>query len=575
VNPPNRGAARPRDVVVALVLLLASPACTDAGEALPGGPSLMEMARALGSDVVRTLVRGYVPGRSGEIILVPKPWNVLSQWNGGYRGTGDPRTTHSTPWAYHQRVPIALYGPGYIRAGVTVDRPTSVADLAPTLAELLDTPFEARGSVLREALAPDRTDRSPRAIVVVVVDGGGWNVLERWPDAWPAERALMEGGTTFTNATVGSTPSVTAPIHATIGTGTYPSRHGITENSLRRPDGTMGDVAYDNADMRLLEAPTIADAWDRSTGNRAWVGMLGYEGWHLGMMGSGALEAGADRDVAVLWDTETEEFWTNERYYELPSYLPTRQDLDGRIEEVDGSDGALDGTWRGNTLDPSSYEFTAGPAFAAHEGEAALDVLRHEPIGQDAIPDLYFVEMKTGDIAGHVWNMESREFEAVWRTQDGAIGDLVELLDRRVGSGRYVVAITADHGQSPLPETFGGLRIDRYALRDDLELRLGGAVESVHPSDIFFQLDALEDTDIDAVARYIGGLTYGDNLPEGLEPDEVPEELLDQRVFAGALPGSFLQSLTDEEIDGLGPGLFPEGDLTTPPVLRALGQTFR
>jgi predicted AlkP superfamily pyrophosphatase or phosphodiesterase len=533
----------------------------------------MAMARALGSDAVRTLVRGYVPGRSGEIILVPKPWNVLAQWNGGYRGTGDPRTTHSTPWSYHQRVPIALYGPGYIREGRTVDRSASVADLAPTLAELLGIPFDARGKVLREALVPrGRRDPPPRAIVVVVIDGGGWNVLERWPKAWPAERGLMERGTTFTNVTIGSTPSVTAPIHATIGTGSYPAQHGITENSLRRPDGTIGDVAYEDADLRLLEVPTVADVWDRTTANRAWVGMLGYESWHLGMMGSGALEPGADRDVAVLWDQDVEDFTTNERFYQLPSYLPSREDLEDRITELDASDGAFDGMWRGNTLDPSAYQFTATPAFASHEGAAALEILRQEPIGQDEIPDLYFVEMKTGDIAGHVWNMESREFETVWRTQDRAIGELLELLDEKVGAGRYVAAITADHGQTPTPESAGGLRIDRYMLRDNINVRFGGVVETVQPGDLFLNLDASADADLEAIARYIGGYRYGDALPDDLDATSVPQDVLNERVFAAALPGSFLMSLSQSEIDGLGPGLYPEGDLTSVPPLSVLGR---
>lgn len=521
----------------------------------------MQMARNVGSDVVRALARGYVPGRSGEILLVPEPWNVLAQWNGGLRGVGDPRTTHSTPWAYHQRVPIALYGPGYVRSGETVDRPASVADLAPTIGELLGMPFDSRGRVLSEALVP-RSDREepPRAIVVVVVDGGGWNVLEQWPSAWPAERRLMEGGTTYTNAIAGSAPSVTAPVHATIGTGTYPAQHGMSENSVRLPDGTHGDIALDNADLSLMRRTTVADAWDESMGNEAWVGMLGYEGWHLGMMGSGALREGADRDVAVLWDQEVDEFWTNPEYYELPSYLPARGDLDRRIVELDATDGAIDQKWRGHTLASDSYAFTAIPAFAEHQGVAALEVLRNEPIGQDDITDLLFVEMKTGDIAGHVWNMTSGKFNTVWRTQDRMLGELVRTLDRKVGSGRYVVAVTADHGQSPTPEEVDGLRIDRYALRDQLDALFGG-VETVQPSDVFIEADELEEADLEAISRYIGGLTYGAALPEGVDESDVPEDLLDETVFAGAFPGEFLASLTEDEIDALGPGLYPEGDL--------------
>ncbi|MGH2710357.1 MAG: alkaline phosphatase family protein [Actinomycetota bacterium] len=552
--------------VVLIAVLLAASACTSDGPELRVGPTLMQMARSVGSDVVRALVQGYVPHRSGEILLVPEPWNVLGNWNGGVRGSGDPRTTHSTPWEYHQRVPISLYGPGYIRSGRKVDRPASVADIAPTLAELLRMPFESQGEVLREALVPERERPDPpRAIVVVVVDGGGWNVLERWPRSWPSERTLMERGTTFTNATVGSAPSVTAPIHATIGTGRYPAQHGISENSLRLPDGDLGDAVLDDGDLSLLRKPTFADAWDESTANRAWVGMIGYEGWHLGMMGSGAMHEGADSDLAILWDQKEGAFWTNPKFYEdLPTYLPGLSVLSEVIRDSDSSDGAIDGRWRGYTLDPTSYQFSAGPAFATYQRAAAVEILRQEPIGQDAIPDLYFAELKTGDIAGHVWNMTSGRFETVWRTQDRTIGAIVDELDRRVGRGRYVVAVTADHGQSPMPEEADGLRLDRFVLNDNLNALFGG-IETVQPSDVFLETEALEDADLEAMARHIGGLTFGDVIPDGLDRSDVPVELLAVRVFAAALPGPFLASLSEAEIDALGPGRYPEGDLTSAP----------
>jgi hypothetical protein len=537
-------------------------ACTSAGHPTVTGPTLMNMARALGSDVVRTLIRGYVPGRSGEIVLVPKPWNVLAQWTGGLRGANDPRTTHSTPWSYHQHVPISLYGPGYVRPGVRADRPVDVTDIAPTLAELLGFRFDApQGRALREALLPAASrDRPPRAVVVLVVDGGGWNVLEQWPDAWPFQRRIMEAGTTFTSATIGSSPSVTAPIHATIGTGAYPRTHGIAENTSRLPDGSIDDITLESGDLRLMRRETLADAWDRATGGRAWVGMLGHMPWHLGMMGQGAL-AGGDRDVAVLWDGETETFTTNSEFYTLPSYLPGREVLDERLRGLDASDGQLDETWNGSTLDDASYQFTANPAFAAYMGDAVLEIAGREPIGRDDVTDLMFVELKMSDTAGHVWNMLSDEVESVLRVQDQILRGLVRTLDRRVGRGRYVLAMTADHGQTPIPEEMGGLRIDRYALMQDLDDRFGGIVEALHPSDLFLSADA--EASLDEIARFIGGYRYGDALPEGTPLEDLQPQALRERVFAAALPGSFLESLSPEDVAALGPGVYPEGELAT------------
>jgi hypothetical protein len=557
-------------------LLLMVPGCTSAGGAAEP-PGLMAMARGLGADAVRHLIRGYVPGTSGEIALVPEPWNVVAQWTGGLRGAFDPRTTHATPWSYHQRVPLILYGPGFVRSAVRPSTPVDLADLAPTYAELLGFEgFDAPdGRVLREALIPGSERPDPPAVIVTVVyDGGGWNVLERWPDAWPVQRGLALEGTTYTNATLGSSPSITAPVHSTIGTGAYPRTHGIPENTARLPDGTLGDVYLDTADPALMRVDSLADQWDRSVDNLAWVGMLGYESWHLGMLGRGARAPGGDRDVAVLWDTDREDFWTNEEVYRLSEDLPGPEALQARVDELDAVDGARDGAWGDVPLEEDAYWYTGTPAFVAHQAEAVLEMLRQEPIGEDAVTDLLFVEMKAGDIAGHVWNMVGPEVSQVFAAQDELLlGPLVETLDREVGRGRYVLAITGDHGQTPTPESVGGLRVDRFRLEADVNESFGApVVESAHPSELYLDRDVLrrEGISVEDVARFVAGYRYGDGLPEGVDPGSVPEELRRRSLFAAVLPGEFLLGLGEQEVAALGPGRYPEGDLTLAPRLDVL-----
>jgi hypothetical protein len=46
--------------------------------------------------------------------------------------------------------------------------------------------------------------------------------------------------------------------------------------------------------------------------------------------------------VAVLWDREELEFWTNEQVYSMPDYLPGREVLDRHIHELDVRDGAVE-----------------------------------------------------------------------------------------------------------------------------------------------------------------------------------------------------------------------------------------
>lgn len=526
------------------------------------------MAGRLGSDVMTALLRGFSDGTSTDVAFVPVPGTTVVRWSGKGLGTdaADPRTTHPTPWDYHQRVPITLYGPGHVLSGRS-DRPVDVTDLAPTFARLLDFRFQAPdGEPLREALAPARRE-PPRAIVLVAYDGGGWNLLEHWPQAWPFQRRLAEEGFTFTNATIGSAPAVTSAIHANMGTGAYPRTHGVAEITARLPDGSVGDVFFgEEADPRLLQAETLADAWDRAKDNRAWNGLLGYESWHLGMMGRGAAAEGGDRDVAILWEDEPGigAFFVNQELYELPRYLPGEDDLRHRLTELDGEDGAIDGSWRGWDLtDPKVVPAT--PAFVEHQGEAVLEMLRREPLGHNLLTDFLFVELKPTDFGGHLWNMVAPEEAAVLRAQDRVLASLVEELDRRVGSGRWVLAVTADHGQTPQPETTGGLRVHPDILGRDVDAYFGAKiVQKVTPSGLFLDAAALRDggiTETD-VARFVADYRYGDGLPADVDRSAIAGDVLETPVFAGAIPSTFLAGLTEEEAAALGPGEYPEGNLT-------------
>jgi hypothetical protein len=92
----------------------------------------------------------YFPGRSGDLLIVPKPyWLLDGSPLGKTRAYG---TGHGTPYNYDQRVPILFMGygiqPGEYHGEVTP------ADIAPTLASLCGVTLAPRdGHVLAQALA--------------------------------------------------------------------------------------------------------------------------------------------------------------------------------------------------------------------------------------------------------------------------------------------------------------------------------------------------------------------------------------------------------------------------------------
>jgi hypothetical protein len=97
-------------------------------------------AEGMASDVIRS----YYPARGADLYYFLTPY-----WLATGEGTG---TSHGSPWRYDQEVPLLWFGAG-IRPGIRHERAT-VADLAPTLAELLgvSTPGGAQGRVLGEIL---------------------------------------------------------------------------------------------------------------------------------------------------------------------------------------------------------------------------------------------------------------------------------------------------------------------------------------------------------------------------------------------------------------------------------------
>jgi hypothetical protein len=530
-------------------------------------PRLEADASDLGAEYLELVVRAYHPERSGDLQLLVTPYSTS---NYPQESTSlvpnDPRTSHAVVWMYGERVPIVVWAPGLVEAQDHDERVT-LADLAPTTAALMGFDgYQAADGVTLPGSATPATP--PRVIVTFVIDGGGWNVLGRWPGAWPNLKALMREGATYRNAIGGSFPAVTASTHATIGTGAFPRTHGITGHNVRRGSGPVkawGEPG--RVDPSFLLEPTLADRWSEQTENRAWVGEIGYQVWHVGMLGRGGRPMG-EVPVGVFWDENGGGGWKPHHpdRFRLPNVTPG---LDRLAELSVGYEPPPP-----SPFDPDGKKaMCCFPPIVRYQGELIEATFDSEPIGQEDVTDLLYVNFKAPDYSGHVYNMDDPRQAEVLASVDREIGHLRDLLVERFGPGGFALIVTADHGQCPRIDANGGVRIDPIQLEEDLKGEFGSTVFrlvlGVAPSEVYLDPKALADAGFsnEDVAAFLSDYRYGENIGPYVRPAAVRRERLQDRAFAAVLPKSFIADLTARDLTRYGDTGYAQADPDgVPPV---------
>jgi Type I phosphodiesterase / nucleotide pyrophosphatase len=525
------------------------PGRSPQAEQLPEEAFLRDACRRLPPEWVRLIDRGWVRGglRDGDLIIVPTPPNYVGTFI---------NTSHSGPYDFLQQVPLIFYGPGLVKnlGPFEPGREVTLADIAPTYGALMDYDFSQRsGAPITELL--EDTPAHPKLIVTVSIDGGGWNVLNRWPDSWPNLKGLIDAGASVKGAIAGSSPSITPAIHTNISTGTWPREHGVTAIAIRGDDGvvtgaftqSVNDTGSAVTPTLHLAKTTIGDRWDRHMGNAALVGMAASGNYTLGMIGRGSLLEGGDKDIVAF--VEEQGAWgTDPRYYSLPGYLSnTLRARDAAFETLDRRDGAADGRWLGHDLDEVGFGKT--PAVAPWEEQGVERILAEEGFGADDVTDLFYVHFKSPDHVGHTWNMISPEEKEVLASVDAAIGKLQSWMEANLDPESYVLVVTADHGQTPLDA--GGWPINRDEMLGDIERRFDsidndlGIVQRSSATSLFSNVDEMSNNNVspEDVSSYLSRYTIEDNIPEGQRPPKEFAGRVGERVFTAVFPGRDLQKV--------------------------------
>lgn len=350
----------------------------------------------------------------------------------------------------------------------------------------------------------------PRLIVLVVVDQFRADYVSDYGMQWTQGlRRLFDEGAVFEEATVPYGVTRTCAGFASISTGTFPSSHGLIDNEwfdrgeqVYVPctrDSGVTSVPFAGARGRELHGPqlfrtqTLAESLSRGARRPAKVVSLA-----LKARASISL-AGRVPNAIVAWEEDTGTWSTSSAYASSPP-----QAVDAFIRARPTS-AALGEIWR-PLLPRSAYRFDdaapgepasnvfpyalrapLGAAFTArwdtspwsdaYVGDLAATLVEQQRLGAEPGTDFLAVGFSALDYVGHLYGPRSHEVQDVLARLDVTLGRLLATLDRSVGRGRYLVALTSDHGVAPLPEqgdqtrTPGG-RIRLAALAQAIETAL-------------------------------------------------------------------------------------------------------
>ena len=354
-------------------------------------------------------------------------------------------------------------------------------------------------------------------------------------------RRLLDDGASFPLAAYPYRSTVTCAGHATIATGSFPSSHGMIQNSwwdrasrsrvtcttdVRATPFPYGGVARERHSPAPLRLPTIGDTLrlqsperprivSLSVKPRSAIGLAGQAGdavvWFDAAGVWATSDAYTDRAVPEVQrfveahpvEAQVDEVWT--RLLPEGDYRYS----DGRIGERPPNDWddtfphplsgrAGDTAHQGDRADTSFYDgWRASPYSDAYLADMAMALVDDYDMGRADRTDYLAIGFSALDLVGHQFGPKSHEVQDVLARLDVTIGRLLDMLDAQVGPDGYVVALSADHGVSPIPEEAASLGLDAGRVPDQEIVRQaetllaeilgpGPHIDALQSGDVYF-----------------------------------------------------------------------------------------
>lgn len=385
--------------------------------------------------------------------------------------------------------------------------------------------------------APAQAAIKPKLVVLISVDQMRGDYVDRFRHQWTKGlHRLVTDGAWFRQADYPYYNTVTCAGHASLSTGTVPAVHGMVLNQWWERNNSRLLACTDDDEAKLitygipvkgvgnsakhLRSNTLADEM-RLQGSPA------PKVVSVSLKARSAITLAGHKPDVVIWLDEADGEWVTstafakapvpfladyiakhplkgemgrpwERSLPKDKYLYEYSSQDRRrialvtkefphIVKGTGAEvgGAFTDAWESS---PFSDEYLNALAMAS------IDAMK---LGRGAATDFLAISFSALDKVGHDFGPDSHETQDTLIHLDVQLGLLLDKLDREVGKGNYVLALSSDHGVSPVPERvkaqgFDAGRIDAAAVGRAIdvvlarELGAGAYRTRVIYNDIYF-----------------------------------------------------------------------------------------
>ncbi len=346
-------------------------------------------------------------------------------------------------------------------------------------------------------LGQESSSQKPKLVVGIVVDQMRFDQLYKYEEKYGEGgfKRIVREGFNYKNANYNYIPTFTAPGHASIFTGAVPGDHGIIGNIWYNRDkgavqgnvedgaetivGSAGENPYGVSPVNLLTT-TITDELRLQSNEKAKV-------ISVSLKDRGAILPGGHSANAAYWyDGESSPgYFVSSSYYmeKLPkwvnafnklekadAYLNTSWNTLLPIEsytESDADDNTYEPSLGGKSTPTFPYDFKEmrskySEGYSAYQlvlvspggnnllTDFAMEAVKNEKLGVDAITDILTISFSVTDVVGHTFGPQSVELEDVYLRLDKNLEELLKFLDGTIGEDEYLLFLTSDHGVLPV-----------------------------------------------------------------------------------------------------------------------------